>query len=276
MKSVISILFLTFLVNAKTLVISPGHVGFFEIKNSSNLKQGAYLLCEDQVHFPLITEEKISGYLAESYFSKRDRAFCQVYNEFGNPVNLSLNLKIQPFKYRKEYLKVDKKKVHPSKSNQIRIKEEKNLLESIYEFSESEYLFKEPFSRPLKSKVTSSFGKKRIFNRTHQTQHLGTDFRAALGKNIPVANTGRVVLVKDLFYSGKTVIVDHGKGIFTLYGHLSKVHVEEGQLIRKFHIVGESGSTGRSTAPHLHWGAIINAHLVDGMTLIKASERHFR
>ena len=92
------------------------------------------------------------------------------------------------------------------------------------------------------------------------------------GTKIPAVNNGKVVFTGDLFYSGHTVIVDHGLGIFTLYGHLSDMAVKVGDGVQKGDIVGLSGNTGRSTAPHLHWGVIIHGDDIDGLTLVEQSQ----
>jgi murein DD-endopeptidase MepM/ murein hydrolase activator NlpD len=99
--------------------------------------------------------------------------------------------------------------------------------------------------------------------------HLGNDFRAPEGTPIPTSNTGKVVYVGDLFYSGKTVIVDHGMQLFSMYAHLSKISVAVGATVNRGDIVGLSGATGRASGPHLHWGIKINGEWIDGFSLVE-------
>jgi murein DD-endopeptidase MepM/ murein hydrolase activator NlpD len=95
-----------------------------------------------------------------------------------------------------------------------------------------------------------------------------------VGVPIPVSNRGKVSLAKDLFYTGFTVIVDHGLDIFSVYAHLSEVSVSENQIVEQGAIIGKSGNTGRTSGPHLHWGIKIHGHWVDGFSLIKESKNY--
>ena len=134
-------------------------------------------------------------------------------------------------------------------------------------------MFNEPFEVPLDSYITSHYGNRRLFNNKKRSQHLGNDFRAAVGVPIPVANKGKVVFTGNLFYSGNVVIVDHGLNIFTAYGHLSKINVQEGMIVNKGTIVGLAGKTGRVSGPHLHWGVKINGSWIDGFSLVEESKK---
>jgi murein DD-endopeptidase MepM/ murein hydrolase activator NlpD len=120
------------------------------------------------------------------------------------------------------------------------------------------------------------YGIKRVYNKAHRGQHLGTDFRAPGGVAVPAVNRGRIMFAGDLFYTGGTVIIDHGMDIFTVYGHLSEVKVEAGQIVNAGDIVALSGNTGRSSGPHLHWGVKIHGHYIDGYSLIDESKKQFQ
>ena len=82
------------------------------------------------------------------------------------------------------------------------------------------------------------------------------------------SNGGRVILAKDLFFSGNAVFIDHGAGIFTTYLHLSAIYTKEGDVVEKGQVIGNVGATGRVTGPHLHWGARIKNTMVDPFTLV--------
>ncbi len=161
-----------------------------------------------------------------------------------------------------------------TKAELKRIKDEQALVNRIYkENRDAPVMFFGPFKKPLDSKVTSIFGTKRKYvskdkvNEMRRGQHLGVDFRAAIGTPIPVSNRGKVIFAGDLFYTGGTVIVSHGAGIFTLYCHLSKLRAEKGDLVSQGQIIGEAGMSGRVTGPHLHWGAKVQGLLVNGLSL---------
>jgi murein DD-endopeptidase MepM/ murein hydrolase activator NlpD len=111
------------------------------------------------------------------------------------------------------------------------------------------------FSPPLHSAPrTDSFGTRRIFNGSLASIHRGLDYRAKIGTPVLAVNDGRVVLARPLYYEGYCVIIDHGLGLMTLYMHLSKFKVKEGQIVKRGERIALSGGTGRATGPHLHLG----------------------
>jgi murein DD-endopeptidase MepM/ murein hydrolase activator NlpD len=231
-----------------------------------NQVNGHILKCDDVV-IPTYEEDGfLKAYVGESYFSKREKVDCHVSGK------LVAQFRIKPFAYKEERLYVDKKRVVLSKKNQERTAREWKMLKEVYKNTANKPLFDVPFSAPLNSFITSHYGKRRIFNNMKRSQHLGNDFRAAPGVKIPSANRGKVVFAGNLFYLGNGVILDHGLGIFSTYGHLSKILVQEGEVVGKGSIVGLSGATGRVSGPHLHWGVKIQGHWVDGFTLVEASE----
>lgn len=254
--------------------VQPGKVTFVEF--AINLPDGKWILnCKyGNVSF-VVLNKKAQLFLAETYFSDMKPYKCSyVTDEDNDNVEdlIVLNVNVVPFKYKKERLYVDQKKIDLSKKDLERVLKEKEITEKLYDNSASYYFFEEPFMTPLDSFITSYYGNKRIFNNKKQSQHLGNDFRAAVGVPIPVANKGKVIFVGDLFYTGKVVVVDHGLDIFTMYGHLSNIKVNEGDIINKGDIVGLAGATGRVSGPHLHWGVKIQGHWVDGFSLVQQSK----
>jgi len=159
--------------------------------------------------------------------------------------------------------------------DQARAEREQVVLNALYKKSAPLPYFTGAFKAPLDSTITSIYGMRRIYNKNHRSQHLGTDFRAPVGVPIPVANRGRVMFAGDLFYTGGTVIVDHGMDIFTVYGHMSEVKAVDGQVVNQGDIIGLAGSTGRSSGPHLHWGVKIHGQYIDGYSLIEETKRQF-
>ena len=126
-----------------------------------------------------------------------------------------------------------------------------------------------PFSIPIPGETSgTNFGHRRIFNGEPRAPHAGADLRAKTGTPIHATNRGRVVLAKSLFFTGNTVILDHGMGIYSLYAHLSRLDVKVGDIINNGQQVGLSGATGRVTGPHLHWGMMVQGARVDPFTLV--------
>jgi len=158
--------------------------------------------------------------------------------------------------------------VTPPPEVRARIQWEAELLESIYGIVTARWLGDGVFVLPSSGEMALNFGERRIYNNVPRSTHAGVDIRAASGSPVRAANSGRVVLARDLYFSGKTVILDHGLGLFTYYCHFSRITVKRGQTVRKGEVVGLVGSTGRSTGPHLHWGVKIQDSRVDPLALL--------
>ena len=165
-----------------------------------------------------------------------------------------------------EKLTLPPRMVTPSTADQERIARENALLKSVFS-GRTERLWT-TFERPVAEPVSSVFGKRRMMNGKPRSPHSGTDFRSPQGTPIGALSNGRVVFVDDLFYTGKTVVVDHGEGLFSLYAHLSKVLVEEGHELLAGDVLGEVGSTGRSTGAHLHLTVKLLGERVDPLSLL--------
>ena len=167
-----------------------------------------------------------------------------------------------------EKLKVPVRLAKLSAKDFERTKKEKAEMLKIYGTLRAEKLWNEPFRQPMKSAITSRFGNQRTLNGKSRAIHDGVDFRARTPSQAFASARGRVAVAKALFYSGNVVVLDHGYGIFTIYGHLSKIGVKVGQLVEAGDLIGLSGATGRVTGPHLHWGAVVNQEKVDPLQLI--------
>jgi hypothetical protein len=179
-------------------------------------------------------------------------------------------LRIAAKKFPEQRLKVEDKYVSPSRAQQERIEREKKRLDAIYARRTDAPPPGEPFVRPVPGEPTSAFGLRRFFNDQPRAPHAGLDLKAAAGTPVKNAGPGVVVLADDLYFAGKTVIVDHGAGLFTIYAHLSRIDVKDGQAVEPGRVVGLSGATGRVTGPHLHWGARIGETIFDPRALLDA------
>ncbi|MFN3285991.1 MAG: M23 family metallopeptidase, partial [bacterium] len=119
--------------------------------------------------------------------------------------------------------------------------------------------------------VASPYGVRSVYNGQPRGHHLGVDIRAAAGTPVRAAHTGVVVLAERLPLGGNTVIVDHGAGVFTSYLHLQSLAASVGARVRQGQVVGFVGSTGLSTAPHLHWAVRVNGVPVDPLQWVRVS-----
>ena len=212
---------------------------------------------------------KLYALLPVSYYEKPSDEKIQVhYKKNGFYKSKIINVKIKKGDYKKEKIQVTKSKVNPDKKHNKRISKEYHEAMKIYGSSTKKNYIKTDFILPIDSFITSSFGKARIYNDTLNGYHSGTDFRAKVGTPISASNEGIVVLVKERFYSGGTVIIDHGHGIYTCYFHMSKFDVKESQKVKKGEIIGLSGKSGRVTGPHLHFAVRVGGVQVDPLQFL--------
>lgn len=130
-----------------------------------------------------------------------------------------------------------------------------------------------PFIRPVTGEVGGSFGRRSIINNQPRASHSGIDLRGKKGTPIKATNSGVVVLTADHFFTGLSVVVDHGGGIQSMYFHMDEIRVQKGQTVSKGHVIGRIGSTGRATGPHLHWGVRVNGARVDPLRLTVVSRQ---
>ena len=153
--------------------------------------------------------------------------------------------------------------VNPSPSDQERAAKERKLLQSVLSKKSNFNLNDLKFLRPVKGAVTSGFGKKRFINDLPRAPHLALDLDGFDGDPIVAPLDAKVVLVDNFFYSGNIIILDHGSNVFTSYSHMSKSHKVVGDFVKKGDLIGEVGSTGRVTGPHLHWVIYMNGNRID-------------
>lgn len=163
---------------------------------------------------------------------------------------------------------VEEKFVTPPPAAQERIRIEAEILNYLYSLVSPRWLGEGEFIIPTSEEVVLNFGQRRIYNNKPFSSHSGVDILSPLGTPVRASNSGRVVLARDLYFAGKTVIIDHGLGLFTLYCHFSQIKVKRGEYIKKGAIIGEVGATGRVTGPHLHWGVKILRSRVDPFSLL--------
>lgn len=130
-------------------------------------------------------------------------------------------------------------------------------------------LWHEPFRRPVPGRVTTVFGEGREIDGMSEPRHEGVDLAGAKGSVVRAANRGLVAAVASLYESGLTVIVDHGAGLVTAYGHLSDATVSVGDTVARGQMLGHVGVSGRVTGPHLHWAAFYGALAVDPLSLLE-------
>ncbi len=187
----------------------------------------------------------------------------------GQTLSNSHELVIVGKRFPTRRLTVAEKFVNPPPEMLKRIARESKMTSDIFRRVSPEKLWNGPFFAPVPGTPSSSFGKRSILNDKPRSPHSGTDFRANKGVPVKAPNLGRVVLATDLYYSGNTVILDHGLGLYSYFAHLSRITVREGELVSLGDVIGHVGATGRVTGPHLHWSVRLSLARVDPLSLME-------
>ena len=183
-------------------------------------------------------------------------------------LDLQGTLEIVPPEFRTSELKVSKKFVSPSKAQREWSKRDPIAFDAAFGQARGERQFLENFAWPRNGVVTAPFGDLRMFNGKKKSQHFGVDLNGAIGDEVYASNDGTVVMQRECFGSGNTVILFHGLGLYTAYFHLSRFDVKAGESVKKGQRLGLIGKTGRVTGPHLHWGAKISGRWVDARSVL--------
>jgi murein DD-endopeptidase MepM/ murein hydrolase activator NlpD len=186
----------------------------------------------------------------------------------GTVLRQSRELVVTTRKFPTRTLRVNPSFVNPSPADLKRIRANQAFLADVYARPAPTRLWVTPFVRPVPNEANSSFGTRSIFNGEPRSPHGGTDFLSPAGTPIKAPNAGLVVCARDLYFTGNTVIIDHGLGLFSMLAHLSRIDVKEGDSVTPSQIIGLVGATGRVTGPHLHWALSVNGARVDPLSAL--------
>jgi murein DD-endopeptidase MepM/ murein hydrolase activator NlpD len=173
--------------------------------------------------------------------------------------------------FRTRTLKVAPRFVDPPAEVVARILDEASRIDTIFKTS-TVRAWDGAFASPLPTPPARNFGSRSIFNGVARNPHAGVDFTSPTGTIVTAPAAGTVVLAGDLFFTGNTVIVDHGAGLYSLFAHLSSMAVAAGDVVSRGARLGQVGATGRATGPHLHWGVRLNNARVDPLSLLVATQ----
>lgn len=185
------------------------------------------------------------------------------------PVELTGTLDVVEPGYPERELKVSGKYVEPPPEVKARMAADRKAFAAAFAQGFTAPLFTKNFAWPRTDRITAPYGDRRTFNGKLSSQHFGVDIDGDPGTPVTAANDGTVVMVRDNYSAGKTVIVHHGAGLYTTYFHLSKFTVKRGAKVKQGQRLGLVGSTGRVTGPHLHWGVKADDLWVDGEALLR-------
>jgi len=183
-------------------------------------------------------------------------------------VRVNYPLEIVPKKFPTRVLRVDPNFVNPPPTVMPRIQQDSQFIREAYTHSAPTRLWVTSFVRPVPGEANSGFGTRSIYNGEPRSPHSGADFLSGTGTPVKAPNAGRIVAARDLYFTGNTVIIDHGLGLFSMLAHLSRLDVREEEVVTAGQVVGAVGATGRVTGPHLHWALRAGGARVDPVSLL--------
>jgi murein DD-endopeptidase MepM/ murein hydrolase activator NlpD len=182
---------------------------------------------------------------------------------------LAAALQVVPADFRSSTLSIPPRFLEPPASARKRIAADGAALAAAYAQPFEPPRWHGAMARPRQAEVTGRYGDQRVYNGKVSGAHYGLDLEGRAGAPIAAAADGQVVLTRDCYMSGWTTVVWHGGGVYSVYLHQSKVEVKAGQAVRQGQRLGQVGSTGRSTGPHLHWGVKVDGLWVDPDSLTR-------
>jgi len=197
--------------------------------------------------------------------------------KYKDQTTIKFNDTIKTFKVEKKKYKIErisglpKKKVEPNKDDLKRIIKDREKIKLSKKLGEKKKLFGSKFILPVKGRLSGVFGSQRILNSKPRSPHYGIDIAQKEGTPIVAPSSGKVKLVDyGMFFTGNTVVVDHGLGLISIFAHLQDIFVTEGQYLKIGEKIGSVGMTGRATGPHLHWGIYLEKKPVDPLSLTES------
>lgn len=187
----------------------------------------------------------------------------------GKQVTLQQMIPVRKGNYRKIAVTVPTRFTEPSPAQLQQISEEKTLKQSVFSRTTPDREWSGNFLPPVKAEISDVFGTTRTINGKEESVHQGLDYAVPQGTPVAALNRGTVLLARPLFYEGTCIVLDHGQGLLSLYMHLSKIEVKEGDQITRGQKIGLSGGTGRATGPHLHIAVRWQGIYLDPATLLQ-------
>jgi murein DD-endopeptidase MepM/ murein hydrolase activator NlpD len=195
-------------------------------------------------------------------------------SKVGNQVS-EIEFSVQEKKYPEQHIQLkDNSKVQLSAKNLARAEREIALIKKLKLNWRATRDTDLDFILPVQGELGGRFGVHRFFNGEPRAPHVGLDMAASRGTPVMSASGGKVLAVGDYFFNGKTVFIDHGNGLITMYCHLDRIDVKTKQLVSKGQRIGLSGQTGRATGPHLHWSVVLNGAMVDPELFVNTANLH--
>ncbi len=249
-------------------VLYQGELSLFRIRVEKGQAPSVTWMGQDILLVHLSDEDIFTGFIFADLEQKPGDYIMNIrLMPAGPSKDISIGVKEKEYGVRR--LTLPKDKVDLSPENLERALMESAAMKSLWEALDRLPEWSGPFIMPVDGEIISPFGRGSVINDQPKSPHSGVDIRGKTGTPVKATNNGTVVLTADHFFAGKSVVVDHGGGIRSMYFHLSKIMVRAGDNVAKGSVIGLVGSTGRSTGPHLHWGIRIKDARIDPVSLIE-------
>ena len=232
------------------IVVDPGEMVAIKLSTCPDIKKEKVFL---------YTFNKTEYAVIPSPFSKNSRLID----------NYCVPIKINKKDFGESRITIlDESKVNLSEEDSQRAYKESQLIRSSLNSYSINIKPSLKFINPVNGIISSRYGKQRYINDQPRSPHLALDIAAAEGTKIIAPASGKVILVGNFFYSGNFLILDHGFGLLSSYSHMSKVNVKTNDYLNQGDIIGEVGSTGRVTGPHLHWTVYLSKERINPESLL--------
>lgn len=177
---------------------------------------------------------------------------------------------VQPKEYRAQHIHLkDKRLVEPSPTDLQRIEREQRILHSAFTHWRDSPTPDMRFDLPARGRLSGNFGLRRFFNDEPRQPHSGIDIAAPRGTPVTAPADGVVIETGDYFFNGRTVFIDHGQGLISMYNHLHRIRVKPGFVVKRGQRIGDIGASGRATGPHLHWSVSLNGARVNPLLFVQ-------
>jgi murein DD-endopeptidase MepM/ murein hydrolase activator NlpD len=260
-----------------TLVKQPGHVVngspvFFRVTTKKRFTKLSGNWLGHDIQFSFDASGKYWFALAGTSVETKPGSYpIELHAETseGQAISLQKQIRVDRQSYPRVQITVPSRYTAPNPEDQVEIQKGKEIKAEAFKTVTPEREWKGSFEAPANAEISDVFGVQRVFNGAVKSTHEGLDFRVPSGTTVTAVNSGRVLLARPLFFEGNFVVIDHGQGLLSLYLHLSKFSVKEGDEVTKGHEIGVSGGTGRATGPHLHLAIRWQGVYLDPQALLK-------
>jgi len=224
------------------------------------------------IYFYERTGGAMAGIVGVDLATSPGRHFLRVgiENSEGGSVERVFQVQVKPGGFEVQRLTLPEEMVALKGEALQRVLADNKKMLRVFNRVNPERLWQHSFIKPVEGPITSAFGLRRIINGEGRSPHSGVDIGAPEGTEVGACNDGIVVFVQELYLCGKTIIIDHGFGLYSMYFHLSEIRVKEGETVGVGDCIGLVGATGRVTGPHLHWGIRLLGARVDPDSLVRA------